>query len=93
MSILSPIIKSLIIKELKSLMKDFIQPILDLVKTLVQPEKGTKFLITLAGLGAIYYMHSSTIATDASDVVIAIVVVAYFVADIFHKLRKETPNA
>lgn len=86
------IIRPLIMKTLEGMMKEFIAPILDLIKTLVQPEKGTKFLLTLAGIGAIYFMHSKAIATLSSDVVIGLMVVAYYIADIYHKPKKEKPE-
>ena len=69
------------------MMKDLIQPILDLVKALVQPQQGTKFLITVAAIGAIVYLHSKGIATDASDITIATLAAVYYVADIFHKKK------
>lgn len=67
------------------MIKDLIQPILDLIKALVQPAHGSKFLITLAGIGAITYLHSKGIATDASDVTVAALAAVYYVADIFAK--------
>ncbi len=70
-------------------MKDFIQPILDLIKSLVQPESGTKFLITIAGLAAIYFLHANELATDTTDIVIGLMVAVYYVADIFHKVKKQ----
>lgn len=69
-------------------MKEFIQPILDLIKTLVQPSQGTKFLITLAAMAAIYFMHSKAVATTGSDIAIAGMVAVYYVADIYHKTKK-----
>ena len=88
MSILSPILKTLIVREVKKLMKDFIQPILDLIKTLVQPEKGTKFLITLAVVGGVVYLHKAGIATTSSDIGLVALAIAYYGFDTFHKLRK-----
>ncbi|KKL81518.1 hypothetical protein LCGC14_1993950 [marine sediment metagenome] len=70
-------------------MKDFIQPFLDLIKTLVQPQQGTKFLITIGAMAAIYFMHSKGIATTVSDVVLAAMVTVYYVADIYHKPKKK----
>ena len=89
MSIFTPIIKHFIIKEVKKLMKDLIQPILDLIKALVQPQSGTKFLITIAAMAAIYFMHAKGIATTISDVVLAGMVAVYYVADIYHKPKKK----
>ncbi len=86
------IISKLIANEVRKAMKDFIQPILDLIKTLVQPQQGTKFLITIGGLAALFFMHKYGIATTSSDVVIGIMVAAYYVADIFHKGKKEKPE-
>jgi hypothetical protein len=68
-------------------MKELFQPVLDLIKMLVQPEKGTKFLVTVAGLAAIYFMHVKTIDNSTSDIVIGVIVAAYYVADIFYKTK------
>ncbi len=73
-------------------MKDFIQPILDLIKTLVQPSQGTKFLITVGGFAALYFMHKQGVATTGSDVVIGAMVIVYYIADIYHKNKKEKPE-
>jgi len=70
-------------------MKDYIQPFLDLIKNLVQPQEGTKFLVTVAGLGTIYLLHAKELATNVTDVVIALMVIGYYVADIFHKVKKQ----
>lgn len=72
-----------------SMMKEFIQPILDLIKTLVQPQQGTKFLITIAGMAAIYFLQAKEIGTTATTVSIAAIVCAYYIADIFHKIKKQ----
>lgn len=71
------------------MMKDFIQPILDLIKTLVQPEKGTKFLITLAVVGGVVCLHKEGIATTSSDLGLVALAVAYYGFDTFHKLKKK----
>ncbi len=73
-------------------MKDFIQPILDLIKTLVQPEKGTKFLITLAVVGGVVYLHKEGISTTSSDIALSALAIAYYLADVFHKLKKTAPE-
>jgi len=91
MIIVSGIIRKLIAKELRKLMKDFIQPILDLIKTLVQPQQGTKFLITVAGMAAIYVLQSKGIGDIATTVTIGAIVIAYYVADIYHKPKKVSP--
>lgn len=89
MIIISAIIRKLIEKELKKKMEKIIQPVLDLIKTLVQPQQGTKFLITVAGMGAIYMMHKAVIATTTSDIVIGVMVAVYYAADIIHKPKKK----
>lgn len=77
---------------MRSIVKDLIQPILDLVKALVQPQQGTKFLITVAAIGAIVYLHSKGIATTTSDIVLMVIAVIYYLADIFAKTRKINMN-
>jgi hypothetical protein len=90
MSIFTPIIKPLIIRELKKLMKDFIQPILDLIKSLVQPQQGTKFLVTVAAIGGIVYLAmQGFVAGDAVVWAIAAIAILYYIADIFHKIKKQ----
>ena len=90
MSIITTALKPLIKKALGGMMKDFIQPILDLIKTLVQPQQGTKFLITMAGLASMFFMHKAAIATGTSDIVTGLVIVAYYMADIMHKGPKQS---
>lgn len=90
MVIIGAIVRKLMEKELKKQMEKFIQPVLDLIEKLVQPEKGTKFLVTIAGIGAIVYLTvQSFVSGDAIVYSIAAIVILYFGADIFHKLRKK----
>jgi len=86
--LLGKLLKPIILKEVRSMMKDFVQPILDLIKNLVQPQQGTKFLLSLASLGTIFYMHKSAIATPTSDIIIAVLLSVYYIADIIAKTRK-----
>lgn len=69
-------------------MKDLIQPFLDLIKQLVQPEKGTKFLVAIAAMGALYLTHAKGFATISSDAGFVLLAAIYFVADIYHKKGK-----
>ena len=69
-------------------MKEFIAPILDLIKSLVQPEHSTKFLVTVAGIGGIVYLHVQGISTTSSDIVMAALCAAYFASDLYHKRNK-----
>ena len=85
MSILSPIPKPLIIREIKKLMKDLIQPILGLIQKLIQPEQGTCFLLTLANIGAIYQMHATGVATTASDLILGAILITYYIVDTYRK--------
>jgi len=84
-AVIGPIIR----KEIMKVIKEFIQPILDLIKTLVQPEKGTKFLITLAVVGSVAYLHKAGIATTSSDLGLVALAIAYYGFDTFHKLKKD----
>lgn len=79
-------------------MKDFIQPILDLIKSLIQPQQGTKFLVTVACVGAIYMLVSKSagLALDTELLKYAVVMlglmpIAYYVADFLHKNRGQKP--
>lgn len=67
-------------------MKDFVQPIIDLVKTLLQREKGTKFLALAIGVGTLAWSHQAKFATLSSDIAIVVLITVYFVADIVAKI-------
>lgn len=82
------LIMKVVIRRISEMLTEFIKPILDLIKTLVQPQQGTKFLITIAALGAIYVLQSQKIGDMATTITIGCIVVAYYVADIYHKGRK-----
>lgn len=71
-------------------MKDFIQPFTDLIKTLVQPESGTKFLVTISGMGAIVFltMKGYVEGSDMTIIALAAMVISYYVADIIYKRNK-----
>lgn len=73
-------------------MKELIQPFLDLIKNLVQPEKGTKFLVTVAAIGAIFFMHKYAISTMESDIVIGGLAAVYYIADIHYKTKLKENN-
>ena len=89
MSLIRWILKPVIRKEVKRLMKDLIQPIVDLIKSLVQPQQGTKFLVTLAGLGSIFLLRKQGLGDPTTIIVIGLMVVSYYVADIFYKLKRK----
>lgn len=74
-------------------MTEFMKPILDLIKTLVQPSQGTKFLVTLAGFGMIYLLASKNIGGPYGIPVVGLVVIVYYVADIYHKGKKPATPA
>lgn len=59
--------------------------ILDLIKAMVTPEQGSKFLLSAIGLGAIVYMHKIGIDSEWSDVTIGAVLIAYYVADSYKR--------
>ena len=73
-------------------MKDFIQPILDFVKDLVQVQHGTKFLVTIAGLGGIIWLKYSGLADPTTTITIACLIVAYYFADIVYKAKIKNGN-
>ncbi len=60
----------------------------DLIKTLVPQKTGTKFLVTLGGMFAILYMAFKEIGTDLHIYAVCLIIVLYYIADIFSK-RKE----
>jgi len=68
-------------------MKEFIQPVIDLVNAILLRKEGTKFLATVAALVAIYMMHANQIATVASDIIVGAIVAVYYVADIYYKTQ------
>lgn len=68
---------------------DILKPILDLIKELIQPQQGTKFLLTIAALAAIYFLHEKGLSTNTTDIVIGLMVAVYYVADVFHKVKKQ----
>jgi len=49
---------------------------------------SSKFLITAAGLGAIYVLQSQKIGDISTTITIGCIVIAYYVADIYHKGKK-----
>ena len=69
-------------------MTEFLKPILDLIKTLVQPSQGTKFLITIGCFGMIYLLASKDIGGDYGIPTVGIIAIAYYAADIYHKPKK-----
>jgi len=79
------LIRPIIKMEVKHLMKDFIQPLKDLVLGILERKRGTKLLATVAALGAIVYLHTQGVATTTSDIVVGAILVAYYVADILAK--------
>lgn len=84
-ALFGPIIKRVIRKELMSYWKDFIQPLLDFLTTLVQPQQGTKFLVTVLSIGAIVLLSYWHLATTSAVVVIGVMPPVYYVADILYK--------
>lgn len=60
-------------------------PILDLIKTLVPANVGTKFLISLSGVAAIVYMAMKEFGTNIHIYSIVGIVVIYFTADLIGK--------
>ncbi len=69
-------------------MKEIIQPFLDLIQKLVQPEQGTKFLVSLAGIGSIFYLQYKQMGDWQTSATIAAVAIAYFIGDIYYKTKK-----
>lgn len=64
-------------------MKELLQPIIDLIKALVTPQQGTKFLITVIGIGTVGWLCYKGIATWPTIIGIVIMVVAYHVSNIW----------
>jgi len=83
--LLGKLLRPIILKEVKRLMKEFVQPIIELVKTILQREKGTKFLVAIAGIGGLIYLAKLALATTPLIIGIVAVVVGYFLIDFFHK--------
>ena len=71
--------------EWKGLMQFDFSKLLDLIKGMVTPSEGSKFLLSALGIGGIFYMHKLTIASDFSDGMIGAICVAYYIADTIKK--------
>ena len=84
-AIMGPLIR----REIRKIMKEFIQPILDLVTKLVQPSQGTKFLITLAGFAVIFYLKKAGIGDSVTIIVVGSMVIVYYLADLIGKREKK----
>ena len=87
------IVKPLIKQEMGKIMQTWIQPILDLIKDLIQPQNGTKFLITIAGLGLLGYLKHSLISDPVTTIVIGLVIIAYYIVDTFSKGKKKKEDS
>ena len=71
-------------------MKEFIQPFLDLIQKLVQPEQGTKFLITLGTEAGLYNLISSGLVPGLwGAIIMGAIAIGYFFVDYFYKLQKK----
>ncbi len=81
------IIRPIIKKEIAKVMKDLIQPIADFIKTIMQIENGSKFLVTIAGIGGIIWLKYKAIGDPTTTITIACLIVAYYFADIYYKSK------
>ncbi len=73
-------------------MTEFIKPFLELIKALVQPEHGTKFLTTFGGFGLIYLLADKGLLTDTITITVGCMVIFYYIADIYYKKIKKQEN-
>ena len=87
-SIIQKIFGPIIRREILKIMKDLIQPIIDLVKAVIVHKEGTKFLVTGIGIGSIIYLHINGISSLGVDIVIAAIIAIYYAADIYSKNKK-----
>lgn len=69
--------------EIKKGMKELLSPIIDLIKALVTPQQGTKFLVTVIGIGAITYLCYNGLATTEVVIGIVAMVAAYHISNIW----------
>ena len=67
------------------MMKDIVQPLLDTVLRLIQPQQGTKFLVTVAGLGALVFLAMKGLLTPELTWAVPIVIGLYYVSDLLAK--------
>ena len=86
MSIITRGIDAIIKWRIKVIMKDFIQPILDTVLKLIQPKQGTKFLVTVAGLGGLIYLAKLGLLSTPLVIAIAVIVGLYYISDLIAKV-------
>ena len=82
------LIRKLIEKEIMKAMKDFIQPFLDLIQKLVQPEQGTKFLVSLGAIGSIVFLQYKGLSDITTTLTVGLIAIAYFIVDYLYKLQK-----
>lgn len=68
-------------------MKFDLQPALDLIKTLVQPSQGTKFLVAILSIYVVYEMAVASLGSTPM-IVVGCVAVAYGTADCIYKTFK-----
>jgi len=81
--ILEPIVKPIIRREIKKGMKELLQPIIDLIKALVTPQQGTKFLVTVIGIGSVTWLCYKGLATLPAVIGIVLMAVAYHLSNIY----------
>ncbi len=85
--LLGKIARPIIKREMEKMMRELVQPFLDLVRDLVQPQQGTKFLVTLASVGSIVFLHMRGFSSTTSDAVVGLMAIAYYLADIWYKTK------
>ena len=66
-----------------------VEMVINLIESLVQPQNGTKFVITAFCMGFIYFMHKQAISTDLSDILLASIVVVYYLVDMYAKRNRD----
>ena len=69
--------------EIKKGMKELLSPIIDLIKALVTPSQGTKFLITVVGIGSVAWLCYKGLATWEVVAGIVAMVVAYHICNLW----------
>jgi hypothetical protein len=91
--IFEPIVRPIIRKEIKKGMKELLQPIIDLIKALVTPQQGTKFLVTVIGIGAVTWLCYKGIATLPAVIGIVAMAIAYHLSNIYLTNKSLNGNA
>lgn len=75
------------IEQLMTAIAALIGELPQLIKTLIPPNMGTKFLLTGGGMGAVVYMQVTGVLNEIAAGAVVLMLLMYYVADIMHNPR------